>query len=239
MDADKYEKRWRRYLEKTHQNVIQTLEEELDDKNDLELLDVSTGTGKIHEKLAESSLTFQKLVFNDPDKEMLSEDKKQEIRETFDSEIRFSHYQAERLQYLNKSFDVVLSLNAYHRYWNKYRFFEEANRCVKDHGHVLIQDWNNDRWFRPLYWAIQHYTEEHIRAENSDQVLMRAAERRFEPKKRKTWSWRWWPFYTILLEKYDIINDMPDEELKKLKLTPPKDPEEDDEADKNDEDKDK
>jgi ubiquinone/menaquinone biosynthesis C-methylase UbiE len=91
VDPSKYEDRWERYLAKTHENVRQTLEKYIESKNRIKLLDVSTGSGKLHEYLAKSNLNLSEAAFNDPDREMLSKDRKQVIRDALDCKTTFYH----------------------------------------------------------------------------------------------------------------------------------------------------
>lgn len=203
MDAEKYDKKWSSYLEKTHENVIRTLEDHLERKDNIKLLDVSTGTAKIYEKLLESDLSFERIAFNDINPSMLSETRKEEIRQAFDCEIDFENYEAKDLKYVNETFDVVISVSAYHLYPMKYNFFEEVDRVLKHRGYLLILDWNKEGWFKPIHWLIDKFTEEDLKTETSNEIIQRANKRWFNTILCNTWRWRWWNFFTILLQKYD------------------------------------
>lgn len=202
-DDTKYDSMWQSYLDRTHREVIQTLEETLRDTKDIKLLDISAGSGKIYEKLSESDLDFSRIVFNDPDADAMSEERKENIQSMFDCEVSFDDYYVKNLGYTNRSFDVVLSVSAYHLYELKYNFFEEADRVLTHQGHLLILDWYNKGWFAPIHWFISRWVEEEINSESPSEIIQRANKRWFSTQHSSTWSWRWWRFFTVVLQKYD------------------------------------
>lgn len=214
-DADRYDKRWSAYLNATHTNAIQTLEDHLHNQDSLRLLDISTGSAKIYEHLAASNLTFDRIAFNDINPDAIPPGRREKIQDTFDNDVDFTSYEAKDLQYVNETFDVIISLNSYHLYPLKYNVFDEVDRILKHNGHFLVLDWNRDGWFTPIYNVIDAWTDETLHYESHNELIQRANKRWFTTVTCNTWSWRWWKFYTVLLKKYDndFLNDtdIPDE----------------------------
>jgi ubiquinone/menaquinone biosynthesis C-methylase UbiE len=202
VDPSKYENRWERYLAKTHENVRQTLEKYIQRKNHAKLLDVSTGSGKIHEYLADSNLNLSEAAFNDPDKEMLSKGRKQVIRDALDYKTTFYHEDVAGLHKIQQEFDVIISQNAYHLYPDKQAFFETMQALTHNKSLLLVMDWNNKGWFKPVYQAIKLFDTKPLSTESHEQLLARASQNGFKPISCKTWQWKWWRFYTAVLKKH-------------------------------------
>ena len=196
----KYDEFWAAYLEKTHQNVIDTLEQNIDKKCNIKLLDLSAGTGILHKKLAKSDLSFSTIIFNDPDTSMLSNSKKEEIRQTFDCKIGFSHKTIEEYEDDQTSYDAVLSISAYHLYSDKDQALTNIHSLLADNGLAIVLDWNNESWFKPLHWIIKQSDDKPVQAESITQVEQRVAKTGLQPRLCKRWRWYWWNLYTIVLE---------------------------------------
>lgn len=201
MDPSKYDDRWKRYLTKTHENVRHTLEKYTENKKPIKLIDVSTGSGKIHEYLADSNLKLSEAVFNDPDNEMLSKSRKQVIRDALDYKTTFCHEDVADLHKIQQEFDVIISQNAYHLYPDKQAFFETMQALKHDKSLLLVIDWDNKGWFKLVYQAIKLFDTKPLSAESHEQLLARAAQNGFTPISCKTWQWKWWRFYTAVLKK--------------------------------------
>jgi ubiquinone/menaquinone biosynthesis C-methylase UbiE len=199
VDPSKYEDRWERYLAKTHENVRQTLEKYIESKNRIKLLDVSTGSGKLHEYLAKSNLNLSEAAFNDPDREMLSKDRKQVIRDALDCKTTFYHEDMGDLHKIQQEFDVIISQNAYHLYPDKQAFFETMNALTHSKSLLLVMDWDNHTWFKLIYQVIKLFDDKPLSAESHNQVTTRASHNQFRPISCKTWRWKWWKFFTIVL----------------------------------------
>jgi ubiquinone/menaquinone biosynthesis C-methylase UbiE len=203
VDPLEYEQRWERYIAKTHENVRHTLEKYIESNHSKKLLDVSTGSGKIHEYLADSNLNLSEAVFNDPDEEMLSKGRKQVIRDALDCKTTFYHEDVTDLHTIQREFDVIISQNAYHLYPNKQAFFETMKALTHRKSSLLVMDWDNNTWFKPIYQMIRLFDDKPLSAQSHEQLLARAAQNRFRPISCKTWQWKWWRFYTAVLHKND------------------------------------
>lgn len=201
MDPTKYEDRWERYLAKTHKNVRQTLEKYIERKNSIKLLDVSAGSGKIHEYLADSKLNLSEAAFNDPDKEMLSKGRKQVIRDAFDCKTTFYHDDVTDLHTIQQEFNIILSQNAYHLYSDKQAFFENMKALTHSKSLLLVMDWDNHTWFKPFYQTIKLLDNKSLSAESHNQVRTRASQNGFRSISCKTWRSKWWKFFTIVCQK--------------------------------------
>lgn len=198
--SSRYDTTWSTYLNHTHGRIIRYL---VSNKlnQEISFLDVSSGTGSLHRRIYdESSVSVKKLHLNDPNTKMLSKGRKRFLRDAYGDKIDFSHQYAEDLRTDNR-YEVILSESAYHLYQDKTHFFQAAKKQLAKDGRLLILDWNNESWFRPINSIISLRDNKQISTEGAATVVKRAREAGFTKIKCKRWRWRYWSFYLIVAKE--------------------------------------
>jgi 2-polyprenyl-3-methyl-5-hydroxy-6-metoxy-1,4-benzoquinol methylase len=188
LQASSYEKRWKDYLTHTHREFLQRVEVNEDDR----ILDVSCGTGLLAEELVSANAPFSELVLNDISHEMISIAKK---RLNNLPNVSYSEFPAGQIQKMNKTFDLIICLNAFHHYEHQTQVVQNFHGLLASGGKVCILDWNRIGLFRPVNSIIKRFSSEHIDTRSEIEVKELLTETGFQIKVMHSWAFRYWRFY--------------------------------------------
>lgn len=130
---------------------------------------------------------------------MLSEARKSRIRTALDCECSFQHEKASTIHRIGEQFDIIFSANAYHLYRNKPRLFKSEKQLENHKSLLLVMDWDNHSWFKPVHQAIKLFDNKPVSGESHKSIAKRATDNGFSINSCKAWRWKWWKFYTILM----------------------------------------
>lgn len=131
-----YDRRWRQYVT----NTISFLKDWVALLEDETVLDVACGTGEF-ERLVLAEHPTQLMVGVDLSEEMLAI--AQQKLHTFPN-ISFQTATASTLPFVDHSFDVVISANAFHYFDEPIVALREMQRVLKPTGRLVILDWCRD-----------------------------------------------------------------------------------------------
>ncbi len=132
--APEYDKRWSFYTTATLRETLKRLEIKPTDR----LLDIGCGTGSLLKAIS-THYPLVRMVGVDLSIEML--------KAAFNKQIKrcsFIAGQVQRLPFHSKSFDIIVSCNAFH-YWRRpEECLSEIARVLKPQGKIVITDWCDD-----------------------------------------------------------------------------------------------
>lgn len=188
--ANNYENKWQDYLVHTHKEFLQRVEVNEGDR----ILDVSCGTGLLAEELISANAPFSELVLNDISHEMISIAKK---RLNDLPNVSFTEFPAGQIHHLNKTFDLILCLNAFHHYEHQEQVVQNFHNLLAPGGKVCILDWNRIGLFRPVNSIIKRFASEHIDTRSEIEMKELLTETGFQIKVMHSWAFRYWRFYFI------------------------------------------
>lgn len=192
--ASRYEEKWRKYLEHTHQKFLEYIET---GKHDV-ILDASGGTGLLAEELLNGSHPFKELVVNDPSVGMLAIARNRLSDQT---RITFTGYRANRIPFEANRFDSILCLNSFHFYDNQQAVLDTFYRILKPGGRLHLLDWNRSGFFRIINQLLKWSAPELINTRSLDELKNMLARSRLQMNHAETWRWRYWKFLYIEAEK--------------------------------------
>lgn len=132
--APNYDRRWSFYINATLRETLKRLDINPTDK----ILDIGCGTGSLLQAIAEN-YPLAKVVGVDLRIEMLRIARNKQIK---DSALIAS--QARCLPFRSKSFDMVVSCNAFHYLRKSAECLVEIARVLKPQGRIVITDWCDD-----------------------------------------------------------------------------------------------
>ena len=132
--APEYDSRWSFYIQSTIRETVKRLDLHNSDK----LLDIGCGTASLFQAIA-SKYPSVELVGVDLSPEML-----EVAHKKLGGQALFLTAQAQSLPLPSRSFDIVVSCNAFH-YWRRpEECLSEAARVLKPNGTMVITDWCDD-----------------------------------------------------------------------------------------------
>ena len=132
--ASEYERRWAFYINATLRETLNRLDVKPTDR----LLDIGCGTGSLLHAISKKYPSIN-LVGVDISSEMLKVACNKHIKK-----CSLIIGQAQYLPFQSKSFDIVVSCNAFH-YWRKpEECLLEIARVLKPQGRIVITDWCDD-----------------------------------------------------------------------------------------------
>ncbi|MCF6155678.1 MAG: methyltransferase domain-containing protein [Candidatus Brocadia sp.] len=132
--APNYDRRWSFYINATLRETLKRLDINPTDR----LLDIGCGTGSLLRAITES-YPLVKVVGVDLSVEMLKIARNKQIK---DSALIAG--QTRCLPFRSKSFDLVVSCNAFHYLHKPEECLAEIARILKPQGRVVITDWCDD-----------------------------------------------------------------------------------------------
>ena len=188
--ARKYEIKWKKYLDHTHSKLLAEFESTPKDK----ILDVSAGTGLFAEHLIEAGFGFRSMTLNDVSAGML---KLARDRFSEKGSIHFHCDYAEELSFEPNSFDVVVSMNAFHNYAGQEEALEQVQRILKPGGHFYLLDWNRSGFFRVVNRLIKLSVPEIINTRSASEAKEMAEGVGLKVESEQEWSYRYWKFFLI------------------------------------------
>lgn len=123
---------------------IKFLMEKLPPDKDIKILDIGCGPGFFATLLG--SLGYRDIIGIDISPKMIKEAKKR-VKD-LDFNCDFKVMDCHNLEFLDSSFDVIISRNVVWTLYNPEKAYEEWNRCLKNGGMILVFDAN---WMFPNF----------------------------------------------------------------------------------------
>lgn len=189
-EAERYEKRWRGYLDNTHRKMLNLLNVRTGDR----ILDLSCGTGLLGYELDTGYDEFSELVLNDFSEGMLETAAN---RREYSGRVSFRHSDAAETGLEEHSFDTIISLNAFHNYDRQDTVLKEVYRLLKPGGEFYLLDWNRASWFTPLNAVIDLTNDQHIQTRSLDEMLDMLPDYKLAVEKSESWRYRYWNLYCL------------------------------------------
>ena len=150
--ADKYDRRWSFYINTTIIETINRLQKHqvlktnpIEHNPNLKILDLGCGTGILIKKLL-SLFPSAEVCGIDPSAEMLNI-----ARQRLPPSVNLKLGSADKLDFEDNSFDLVISTNAFHYFRDPQTAIREALRVRKPKGCLVITDWCHDYLTCSLY----------------------------------------------------------------------------------------
>jgi ubiquinone/menaquinone biosynthesis C-methylase UbiE len=131
-----YDQRWKRYVT----NTLEFLKAWVQLSPTESVLDIACGTGEF-ERMVLTEHPTQAMIGVDISKEMLAI-AQQKLRTA--PNVLFQIASASALPFADRSFDIVVSANAFHYFDNPTAALSEMKRVLKPDGKLVILDWCRD-----------------------------------------------------------------------------------------------
>jgi len=195
ISAGRYERRWRGYLDHTHQMLLGVLLNDLQENDSI--LDVSCGTGLLASQLIEKRASFQELVLNDISPRMLGIARN---RLPNDPRISFTAWPAEDLQFEGNRFTKIICLNAFHNYEKPSLVLKKFKQLLTPNGKLYLLDWNRSGWFRFVNSFINWYSKAAINTLNLKEVSRLLKEQDYSIYIADQWNYRYWKFLLVVAD---------------------------------------
>jgi ubiquinone/menaquinone biosynthesis C-methylase UbiE len=192
--AGEYEKKWKRYLDHTHEKFLSKIETKPEDW----ILDLSGGTGLLAKELVERQLPFRRLVINDPSEGMINIAKN---RLPKDERLSFTKFRADRIPFEKNSFDRVFCLNAFHFYHDHQQTLDLLHLTLKPGGYLYLLDWNRSGLFRFMNTIINLLTSAYIDTRSLPELEEMLEKSGFCVKQTDSWNWWYWKFLFVKAHK--------------------------------------
>jgi ubiquinone/menaquinone biosynthesis C-methylase UbiE len=132
--APHYDRRWASYITATLRETLKRLDIKPTDR----VLDIGCGTGSLLQAISQKHPSVN-LIGLDISKEMLKVACNKRI-----NKCNFITGQVQWLSFRSKSFDVVVSCNAFHYWRMPEACLREIARILKPQGTIIITDWCDD-----------------------------------------------------------------------------------------------
>lgn len=191
--ALQYDKKWKAYLENTHNRLLEVFETQPDDK----ILDVSAGTGRLAKHIAETN-AFDELVVNDISPKMLSVAKGKVGPAP---KVTFYNSTVKELDFPPQYFDRIVCLNAFHYYPDQQGALQKIEEILKPGGYFYLLDWNRSGFFRWVNKVIEFFIEEDIHTKSLTEAAELLRRHNFEILHSEAWSFRYWELFLIIGRK--------------------------------------
>jgi len=151
--APRYDTRWARYSELTHQLTAAALPLERTGS----VLDVACGTGSMLEQLLRQKPDLH-VAGSDISADMLAVAKTR-ISDDLCQHTDWRNEAAEHLSYADESFDAVICNNALHFFPDPDKAVTEMRRVLRPGGCVVLTDWCKDFWTMRAYDVAARITD--------------------------------------------------------------------------------
>ncbi|WP_445664783.1 class I SAM-dependent methyltransferase [Fodinibius sp. AD559] len=188
--AQKYGQRWQKYLDHTHQRLLNYIEV---DPSDI-ILDPSGGTGLLTQKLIDQNYSFDRFVVNDPSDKMLAIARQ---RLSGKSSISFDNQKVQDLSYPQNYFTKIICLNSFHFYEKQQQVLNQFYNILKPSGKLYILDWNREGFFRICNQFINWTNTEFINTRSLPELQQMMTGTKFNIQTSHSWNWRYWKFMFV------------------------------------------
>ncbi len=188
--TEKYEQKWEKYLQHTHQKLLTYIEVTQSDI----ILDPSGGTGLLVKKLIAQDSTFKHFVINDPSEKMLGIARQ---RLSGNPSIIFENQKIQDLSYPQNYFSKIICLNSFHFYEHQEQVIDQFYRLLKPGGKLFILDWNRDGFFRIVNTLIRWSSSEYINTRSLHELQQMISDKSYNVRESHCWNWRYWKFLFI------------------------------------------
>jgi ubiquinone/menaquinone biosynthesis C-methylase UbiE len=138
--AEIYDQRWSKYLSNTLNALITYLQVSEHLLGTESVLDIACGTGELERLLLNTHVEL-KIVGVDISEKML------DMARLKLPDIEFIKASAIALPFENDSFDVAITVSAFHYFEYPVAALEEIRRILKPEGKLIVMDWCRDYWF--------------------------------------------------------------------------------------------
>ncbi len=187
--SGKYDRSYSGYLHHTHKRLLKCMDILPGEK----ILDISSGTGILAEKLLERYPDIE-LVLNDPSDGMLAIAKD---RLKKNDEVQFTRNNAEEISFEKDTFDRVICLNSFHFYEDQEKVVQNIYDFLKPRGRVNMLDWNRQGWFHLPNTIISLLSPENINTRSLAEMKCMLQNMLFEIILEQRWTFRFWKFFMI------------------------------------------
>lgn len=130
--ARKYDGFIERYAKNTYEQSIKLIKDELSSKSNV--LEIGTGTGFIAFAIAEK---VQEITATDYSPEMINVAKEKQMQ-SLNKNIVFQECEASKMDFPDKSFDMIIGSNVFHLIPNADKAMREISRVLKDNGKIVL-----------------------------------------------------------------------------------------------------
>ena len=182
--AREYDTKWSFYIQATTRETLRRLSIQPRDR----VLDVGCGTGALLEQLRIAH-PAARLAGVDPVPAML-----QVARRRLPPTVELHEGWADRLPYVDETFDVVVSCNMFHYIRQPIAALREMSRVLRGGGELIITDWCDDYLAcRVCDWYLRLFSPAHVKVYRERDCLRLFKEAGLAPANvhRYKISWLW------------------------------------------------
>ena len=181
--APRYETRWARYLEGTLTRALAVI----DGPPSMVLLDVSCGTGRLLQALAQR-FSHARLIGIDASPGML----RQVTAKHLPPNVQIAQGDAQALPLSSATCDWVVSTSALHHFHQPGKVLEECQRTLRPSGRLLILDWCREAWYcRLIDWWLRLVDRAHVRMYTRRELHTLLSQSGFVPQRSERFRVSW------------------------------------------------
>lgn len=154
--ADFYDRRWKRYTERSIEKVFQYLPNSLENKI---ILDFGCGTGELIKKLFEVNPSLGHVVGYDPSEEMLQQakDKIDQFPDHIRKKIDFQDHKI-----FETEFDIIVSTSVLHYLPHPHEEFLNFRKLLRKGGILILLDYSKKGFLAKHFeWIIKSIDVQH------------------------------------------------------------------------------